>query len=105
MLADPIAALSVVFEKDGILEQIGEGKGYIDMSTVDVDTSSRINEAITNKGGRFLEAPVSGSKKPAEDGQLVILAAGDKVLYDEVVPAFNVLERRLFSGICGSGAK
>ncbi|KAG0499859.1 hypothetical protein HPP92_004550 [Vanilla planifolia] len=96
----------VVFEKDGILEQIGEGKGYIDMSTVDVDTSSRINEAITNKGGRFLEAPVSGSKKPAEDGQLVILAAGDKVLYDEVVPAFNVLGKKtFFLGSVGSGAK
>lgn len=36
-------------------------------------------QAITSKGGSFLEAPVSGSKKPAEDGQLVILAAGDKV--------------------------
>jgi 3-hydroxyisobutyrate dehydrogenase-like beta-hydroxyacid dehydrogenase len=36
-------------------------------------------QAIKEKGGDFLEAPVSGSKKPAEDGQLVILAAGDKV--------------------------
>ena len=36
-------------------------------------------QAIQEKGGNFLEAPVSGSKKPAEDGQLVILAAGEKV--------------------------
>ncbi|KAF9607527.1 hypothetical protein IFM89_036889 [Coptis chinensis] len=79
-------------DKDGVLEQIGEGKCYIDMSTVDADTSSKISEvrlalsmqyficypqAITKKGGYFLEAPVSGSKKPAEDGQLVILAAGE----------------------------
>ncbi|KAJ4831633.1 hypothetical protein Tsubulata_024413 [Turnera subulata] len=35
--------------------------------------------AITSKGASFLEAPVSGSKQPAETGQLVILAAGDKV--------------------------
>ncbi|RYR75112.1 hypothetical protein Ahy_A02g009788 isoform C [Arachis hypogaea] len=79
MLSDPSAALSVVFDKDGVLEQIGNGKGYVDMSTVDADTSSKISEAIKSKGGSFLEAPVSGSKKPAEDGQLVILAAGDKV--------------------------
>jgi 3-hydroxyisobutyrate dehydrogenase-like beta-hydroxyacid dehydrogenase len=39
------------------------------------------NQAIVEKGGRFLEAPVSGSKKPAEDGTLIILAAGDEVLY------------------------
>ncbi|KAJ4844621.1 hypothetical protein Tsubulata_023447 [Turnera subulata] len=36
-------------------------------------------QAITSKGASFLEAPVSGSKQPAETGQLVILAAGDKV--------------------------
>lgn len=36
-------------------------------------------QAIASKGGHFLEAPVSGSKQPAETGQLVILAAGDKV--------------------------
>ncbi|KAF6152595.1 hypothetical protein GIB67_013042 [Kingdonia uniflora] len=71
MLSDPSVAFSVGFEKDGVLEQICEGKGYIDMSTVDADTSSKISE--------FLEAPVSGSKKPIEDGQLVILAAGEKV--------------------------
>ncbi|KAJ6319368.1 hypothetical protein OIU76_005031, partial [Salix suchowensis] len=78
MLSDPAAALSVVFDKDGVLEQTGSGKGYIDMSTVDPETSSKISQAITSKGGAFLEAPVSGSKQPAETGQLVILAAGDK---------------------------
>ncbi|OIT26131.1 glyoxylatesuccinic semialdehyde reductase 1 [Nicotiana attenuata] len=51
------------------------------MSTVDADTSSKISEAITSKGGCFVEAPASGSKKPTKDGQLVILAAGDKVIY------------------------
>lgn len=34
----------VVFGKDGILEHISGGKGYIDMSTVDADTSSKICE-------------------------------------------------------------
>ncbi|XP_057743395.1 glyoxylate/succinic semialdehyde reductase 1-like [Arachis stenosperma] len=106
MLSDPSAALSVVFDKDGVLEQIGNGKGYVDMSTVDADTSSKISEAIKSKGGSFLEAPVSGSKKPAEDGQLVILAAGDKALYDEVVPAFEVLGKKSFHlGEVGNGAK
>lgn len=106
MLSDPKAALSVVFDKDGVLGQICEGKGYIDMSTVDADTSSKISEAITKKGGRFLEAPVSGSKKPAEDGQLIILAAGEKALYDEAIPAFDVLGKKsFFLGEVGNGAK
>ncbi|KAK4483032.1 hypothetical protein RD792_010208 [Penstemon davidsonii] len=106
MLSDPAAALSVVFEEGGVLELICAGKGYIDMSTVDAETSSKISEAITSKGGNFLEAPVSGSKKPAEDGQLVILAAGEKALYEEILPAFDVLGKKSFYlGQVGNGAK
>ncbi|KAI3975314.1 hypothetical protein MKX01_033554 [Papaver californicum] len=96
----------VVFNKDGVLEQISEGKGYIDMSIVDADTSIKIDEAILQKGGAFLEAPVSGSKKPSEDGQLVILAAGEKALYEEAIPAFDVMGKKsFFLGQVGNGAK
>lgn len=106
MLADPSAALSVVFGKDGVLEEISGGKGYIDMSTVDAETSSKISEGIKAKGGSFLEAPVSGSKKPAEDGQLVILTAGDKELYEEAIPAFDIMGKKsFFLGPVGNGAK
>ncbi|KAK9153322.1 hypothetical protein Sjap_000802 [Stephania japonica] len=106
MLSDPPAAISVVFGNDGVLEQMCDGKGYIDMSTVDADTSSKISKAITEVGGRFLEAPVSGSKKPAEDGQLIILAAGEKALYEEMLTAFSVLGKKdFFLGEVGNGAK
>ncbi|WCJ37315.1 glyoxylate reductase 2 [Euphorbia peplus] len=106
MLSDPAAALSVVFDKDGVLEEICGGKGYIDMSTVDPETSTKISAAITAKGGAFLEAPVSGSKQPAEAGQLVILAAGDKALYETAIPAFDVMGKKsFFLGEIGNGAK
>lgn len=52
------------------------------------------NNTVRAKGGRFLEAPVSGSKKPAIDGQLIILAAGDKSLFDDSMPAFEVMGKR-----------
>ncbi|KAK0589415.1 hypothetical protein LWI29_013995 [Acer saccharum] len=106
MLADPPAALSVVFDKGGVLEQICPGKGYIDMSTVDPETSAKISEGVTSKGGVFLEAPVSGSKQPAETGQLIILTAGEKALYDEATPALNVIGKKsFFLGQVGNGAK
>ncbi len=54
------------------------------MSTVDEATSTRIGEAVAAKGATFLEGPVSGSKKPAIDGQLIIMGAGDKGLYELV---------------------
>ena len=46
------------------------------------------------KGGRFLEAPVSGSKGPAAAGALVFLCGGDKALFEQVsaeLEPYNVM--------------
>lgn len=80
---------------------------FVDMSTIDEHTSRRVAEAVTAKGGRYLEAPVSGSKKPAIDGTLIILAAGDKSAYDLALPAFDVMGKKSFllSEEVGAGAR
>lgn len=106
MLADPDAAREVCFGEGGVLEGISEGHDYVDMSTVDDATSKDIAEAVAERGGRFLEAPVSGTKKPAEDGTLVILTAGDRDLYDRVSPALDKMGKmRVFLGEVGQGAR
>ena len=106
MLADPAAAEAACFGNDGVLAGIADGRGYVDMSTVDADTSQKIGAAVTARGGRFLEAPVSGSRKPAEDGALVILSAGDSSLYDEALPGLEKMGKKiLFLGAAGSGAR
>ncbi|QEM69351.1 NAD(P)-dependent oxidoreductase [Geobacter sp. FeAm09] len=106
MLADPAAATEVCFGPDGVLEGIGAGRGYIDMSTVDDVTARAVAGAVADRGGRFLEAPVSGTKKPAEDGTLIILAAGDRGLYDEAAPALDRMgKKRLYLGAVGQGAR
>jgi 2-hydroxy-3-oxopropionate reductase len=106
MLADPAAAERVVFGDDGVLEGMTEGKAYVDMSTVDETTSRHIGEEITGAGGRFLEAPVSGTKKPAEDGTLIVLCAGDAGLYEEVGPALDLMgKKRVFLGEVGRAAR
>ena len=52
------------------------------------------------------QAPVSGSKKPAIDGQLIFLAAGDKTLFDACETAFSIMGKRSFYlGAAGSGAR
>ena len=96
MISDPAAARELCFGTQGVLEGITPGKGYIDVSTVDPQTSVEICLAINKKGGRFLEAPVSGSKKPAEDGVLVFLCAGDNSLYNEAMPALEVMGKKTF---------
>ncbi|SJL84253.1 NAD(P)-dependent oxidoreductase [Vibrio palustris] len=105
MVADPQAALAICQGENGVAAGIAEGRGYVDMSTVDDTTSLEIANAITHAGGRFLEAPVSGTKKPAEDGTLVILAAGDESLYQQAKPAFDVMGKMApYLGAIGQGA-
>jgi 3-hydroxyisobutyrate dehydrogenase-like beta-hydroxyacid dehydrogenase len=106
MLSDPMAAERVVFGPDGVLEGLVPGKGYVDMSTVDEQTSQHIAEEVIAVGGRFLEAPVSGTKKPAEDGTLIILCAGDQSLYEEASPALDLMgKKRVFLGEVGLAAR
>ncbi|MEW5317058.1 MAG: hypothetical protein WDW38_008389 [Sanguina aurantia] len=56
VLGDPDAAIEAVFGETGVLSAITAGKGYVDMSTVDEQTSTKIATAVTAKGGLFLEA-------------------------------------------------
>lgn len=106
MLADPIAALAAVEGPDGVAAGIGGGRGYVDFSTVDDGTAQTIAGLIAARCARYLEAPVSGTKKPAEDGTLILLAGGDNGLYEEAAPAFDKLgKKRLFLGAVGQGAR
>merc|ERR1719436_28133 len=82
------------------------GKRFVDMSTVDEETSKEIAAAVVAKGGRFLEAPVSGSKGPAVQGQLVILTGGEKALQEEAQPCFDIMGKKtFFLGDVGAGAR
>lgn len=106
MVADPEASLALCFGKDSVLDGMAPGKGYVDISTVSPATVVRIAKAVTAAGGRYLEAPVSGSKKPAEDGTLVFLCGGDEQLYNDAGPAFDVMGKKsFFFGEAGNGAK
>jgi len=104
--SDPASARAVVFGENGVLAGITAGKRYVDMSTIDEETACEIGAAIVAKGGRFLEAPVSGSKGPAINGQLVILSAGEEALQKEVQPCFDIMGKRtFFLGEVGCGAR
>lgn len=59
-----------------------------------------------NEPTASLQAPVSGSKKPAIDGTLIFLAAGDESLYKEAVPALDLMGKaHFFLGEVGAGAR
>lgn len=103
MVSTPEAALAVA---KASASGLSAGKGYVDVSTVDAATSNAIAEIVRNTGARFLEAPVSGSKKPAEDGALIFLCAGDEDLYREcAAPLETMGKAHFYLGNVGQGAK
>ncbi|ESO02559.1 hypothetical protein HELRODRAFT_106726 [Helobdella robusta] len=105
-VSDPAALKDLVFANCGVLQGISPGKGYVDMSTVDVETIKDVQEAVVSKGGRFLEAPVIGNRMLARAGQLVVLAAGDKALYDDCYSCFQAISKHKFHlGEVGSATK
>lgn len=85
MLSTPEAARAVFEAESGVLAGVSEGKKIVDCATLAEEDMKRMNAAVTTKGGKFLEAPVSGSKGPAVTGTLIFLCAGDKALFEEIV--------------------
>ncbi len=53
------------------------GHTIVFMGTISADCSRHLSDDIRSVGGRYVEAPVSGSRKPAEAGQLIGMLAGD----------------------------
>ena len=86
MLSDPAAVWEVVAETAGVLSALAAGKTYIDMSTVSPESSREIAAMVRKSGADFLEAPVMGSRKPAKEGTLVILAGGDPAVAGRMEP-------------------
>ncbi|KAI5632558.1 NAD-binding of NADP-dependent 3-hydroxyisobutyrate dehydrogenase domain-containing protein [Phthorimaea operculella] len=83
-----------------------EMKGYVEMTSIDADTSHDIVEAISGKGGRYLEAQIQGSKTQAEEGTLIILAAGDRSLFDDCQTCFKAMSKNSFYlGDIGNASK
>uniref|UniRef100_A0A493TQT0 Cytokine-like nuclear factor N-PAC n=1 Tax=Anas platyrhynchos platyrhynchos TaxID=8840 RepID=A0A493TQT0_ANAPP len=105
-VSDPKAAKDLVLGPSGVLQGIRPGKCYVDMSTVDADTVTELAQVIVSRGGRFLEAPVSGNQQLSNDGMLVILAAGDRGLYEDCSSCFQAMGKTsFFLGEVGNAAK
>mmetsp|Transcript_4855 Transcript_4855/g.6295 ORF Transcript_4855/g.6295 Transcript_4855/m.6295 type:complete len:324 (-) Transcript_4855:36-1007(-) len=84
ILSTPEAS-KTVFEGDtGVLAGVSAGKSIVDCATLAEADMQRMNQAVVEKGGRFLEAPVSGSKGPAAMGSLVFLCAGSSEVFEEI---------------------
>ncbi|EAT41533.1 AAEL006837-PA, partial [Aedes aegypti] len=95
-VADPQVAKELVFGNCGVMSANLVGKGYVEMMESISETSHDIAEQIIAKGGRYLEAQIQGSKKQAEEGTLIIRAAGEQLLFEECQTCFEAISRNSF---------
>jgi 3-hydroxyisobutyrate dehydrogenase len=98
---------SVIFDGQ-VAEAFADGCVWAQMGTIGVEATLRIRDrlAAQRPGVMFLDAPVSGSKGPAEQGQLLILASGPAAAADAARPVFDVIGRKtVWLGEAGRGSQ
>jgi 3-hydroxyisobutyrate dehydrogenase len=98
---------SVMFA-GGVTEAFAEGTVWAQMGTIGVEATIAAagRLAQTRPDVLFVDAPVSGSKGPAEAGQLLILASGPPAAQAVVEPAFAAIGRKtVWLGAAGQGSR
>ena len=92
------AVVTVLFDTDAVLAvtpdvvgALGPDTVWVQSSTVGPDGARRIAERA---GTQILDAPVLGTKKPAEDGTLVVLVSGPAELRERARPVFEAIGSR-----------
>jgi 3-hydroxyisobutyrate dehydrogenase len=92
--------LTVLFDADSVVEVLEQVADALDSEAVVVQVSTvgldldRVVEAADRLGVRLLDAPVLGTRKPAEDGTLTVLASGDPALRELAEPALEAIGAR-----------
>jgi 3-hydroxyisobutyrate dehydrogenase len=107
MVTDADAVLSIATEQ-GMLDALAPGSIWAQMSTIGVAGIERVIQLVEAQRTdvKLLDAPVSGSKEPAEQGQLTIFASGPDDARSRVAPLFDALgQRTIWVGPLGAGSR
>lgn len=103
MLSAAPAVLDVAAEAVG---ELARGATWIQMSTIGTEGTSQCAELAERHGVTFVDAPVLGTKQPAEQRQLVVLASGPPEARERCRPVFEgVGQRTLWLGEAGAGTR
>lgn len=106
MLSDGGAVLAASEGDDGALAGAREGAIWVQASTIGLEAIGRCAELAEQAGAALVDAPVLGTKKPAEEGQLVILASGPEQAREPLEPLFEAIGKRtLWVGEAGAGSR
>lgn len=103
MLADGPAVHEVVA---GALDAVPAGAVWLQTSTVGAEWTGKLAALADKAGLAFVDAPVLGTKQPAEQGKLVVLAAGQEELRERCAPVFDAIgSRTMWIGEAGAASR
>lgn len=91
---------------DRVLEALAEGGVWLQMSTVGEEGNERLSRVAAGSGVAYVDAPVLGTKGPAEQGQLIVLASGPEEVRDRCEPVFGAVgSKTVWLGEAGEGSR
>lgn len=103
-MADDAAVDDLVFNTYRIIDDIDPSSIVIDLSTIDPQTTAREVEAMSERGIRFLDAPVFGSRGETNAGGLWIVVGGERSVFDAAKPVLEPISETLhYMGPNGMG--
>jgi 3-hydroxyisobutyrate dehydrogenase len=105
--------ITMLYDADSVAAVMEEARGHlgadtvwIQQSTVGVAGAGRLIALAEDLGVTLVDAPVLGTRKPAEDGALVVLASGPESVRERVDPVFDAIgNRTLWVGEAGAGSR
>ena len=93
---DADAVHAILFGEDGIVAGKHDGLVVADMSTINPSSAIQNSKRLGEEGINSLEIPVMGGPNVAIDGKLVLMASGDKNVFDEYKQVFDTIANKTF---------
>jgi len=102
-LPSPAISAAVLEAEDGVLAGLSESKIWAEMSTTDEQEIHRLGALVSKTGASPIDCPVSGGCHRAATGNIAILAGGDRLVFEQMLPLLTKMGRRiLHTGPLGS---
>jgi 3-hydroxyisobutyrate dehydrogenase-like beta-hydroxyacid dehydrogenase len=92
-----------IYGEHGLQESKLNGKVILDLSTIDLCESKRFASHLKSEGACYLDCPISGGPKGAENATLSIMVGGDSAVYNEVRELLEILGTPIYCGDNGAG--
>ena len=88
------------------LDGAGDDTIWIQSSTVGIAATERLAQLAARRGVAFVDAPVLGTKEPAEKGELTVLASGSEAALERCEPVFEAIAQKTVQlGLAGNGTR